>query len=244
MIYIETLNEYLSANNIEIKNNYFKSFKSYEEKDILNQINLINEVDRILTRYSSIGYTRLYSTIGKRIENYKVYLRRLKIDLEYRESIENLNEVDLFLLNEGENILKQGWESIKLLKDVDYIELIKRSMNLGEICLGKTDESNLRKNKAIEIGKTKNISYNIIEEDIYIYLKKLKRRNKNLKIEYYLDEFINLSKLGKDSREYIKILLSFPTDTLKHWLRYKEGKKDMAFEEYLTNIKKAFEYER
>lgn len=243
LVNIETLNEYLLKNNVVVKNNYFKSFKPINDKDILAQINLISEIDKILTSYSLIGYTRLYSVIGKRIENFKVQLRRLSFDLKYREGKKDINVADEFILNNGSKILKRGWEVIGLLNNIDYLSIINRSMNLNEICLGKTDESNLRKNEIIEIGKMKNVSYNIIEEDIYVYLKKLKLKNKKLEVQSYIEEFININNLKSNSSDYIKILLLFPSDTLKQWLKYKGNKRNLSVEEYLTNIKNAFEYE-
>lgn len=151
--------------------------------------------------------------------------------------------MDLFLLDKGEDILKQGCNSLNLLKDIDYINIIKRSMNSNEICLGRTDESNLRKDSIIEIGKLKNAAYNLIEEDVYSYLKKLRRRNRNLKLEYYIDEFVKINNLNSDSRDYIIMLLSIPSDTLKQWIRYKEGKKKNSPDQYLKVIERTLEYE-
>ncbi len=243
MINIETLNEYLLKNKIIVKESYFKSSKSIKDEDILNQLRLISEVDKILTSYSSIGYTRLYSVIGKKIENFKVQLRRLSIDLSYRQKKKDINETDIFLINKGNDILKKGWKVLELLKEVDYISIINRSMNKNEICLGKTDESNLRKNGFIEIGKLKNVCYNVIEEDVYVYLKKLKLKNKSLNVDYYIDEFIKINNLKVNSKDYIKVLLLFPSAAVKQWSKYKDNKKNLSSEEYLFNIKKAFEYE-
>ena len=203
----------------------------------------MSDVDRILTSYSLIGYTRLYSVIGKRIENFKVQLRKLDIDLKSREKKKVANETDIFICNNGNEVLQRGWEVLGFLKDIDCRSIINRSMDLNEICLGKTDESNLRKSDTVEIGKLKNAGYNLIEEDIYVYLKKLKLRNKNMKVEQYIDKFVQINNLNEDSKEYIKILLLFPSATIKQWSKYKENKKNLLPEEHLSNIKKAFEYE-
>ena len=243
MVHIETLNEYLLKNNIIVKEGYFKSLKPINNKEIFNQIELMSDVDSILTSYSLIGYTRLYSVIGKRVENFKVQLRKLDIDLKSREKKEVVNETDIFICNKGNEILQRGWEVLGFLKDIDYCSIINRSMALNEICLGKTDESNLRKNDAVEIGKLKNAGYNLIEEDIYVYLKKLKLRNKEMKVEHYIDKFVQINNLNGDSKEYIKILLLFPSATIKQWSKYKENKKNLSPEEHLSSIKKAFEYE-
>ena len=111
LITIETLNEYLLKNKIIVKEKYFKSSKCINDEDIINQLRLISEVDRILTSYALIGYTRLYSVIGKRIESFKVQLRKLSVDLAYKEKKKDINETDMFLINTGEDILKKGWET-------------------------------------------------------------------------------------------------------------------------------------
>ena len=155
-----------------------------------------------------------------------------------------LNEIDNFLIANGEEIINQGYRALKKLNNINFIEIIKRSMNRGEICLGRTDEGNLRKSSSIEIGKIKNISYNLIEEDAYNYLKKIKRKDKTIDVKNYIDEFVSINKLDKNSYEYINILLNIPSDTMKQWIRYKEGRKKYTLDEQLKILLKTLEYEK
>ena len=76
-----------------------------------------------------------------------------------------------------------------------------------------------------------------------MYLKKLKLKNKSLNVDYYIDEFIKINNLKVNSKDYIKVLLLFPSAAVKQWSKYKDNKKNLSSEEYLFNIKKAFEYE-
>ena len=227
-----------------VKGDYFKSTRHIDNSEIFNQIKLISELDQILTDYSKIAYTRINSTIGKRVENYKVELRKLKVDLEYRQSKIDINEVDNFLITNGQHIINQGYESLKKLDDIDYIGIIRRSMDKEEICLGRTDESNLKKSSVIEVGKIKNVSYNLIEEDAYSYLKKIQRRDRSLNLENYIEEFIKINKLNKDSSAYINILLNIPSDTMKQWMRYKEGKRKYTLDDQLKIFVRTLEYEK
>lgn len=151
--------------------------------------------------------------------------------------------MDEFLLEYGEDLIKKGEFRISLLKDINYIGIIQRSMKKNEICLGRADESNLRVFERLEIGSIKGVSYNLLEEDMYSYLRRLRRRNSDLDLRKFIEEFVSLSYLNKDSIEYIKILLSIPNDTFKQWQRYRQNKKDITAEEYLENIRGTLAYE-
>ena len=115
--------------------------------------------------------TRIDSTIGKKIENIKVEIKRSREDIKYRYNKSQKNICDNFLLQYGEVIISRAEEAINFLGYIDYLSLIERSMKKNEICLGRIDEVNLRVMENIEIATVKNISYNLVEEDIYEYLR-------------------------------------------------------------------------
>jgi hypothetical protein len=196
-----------------------------------------------LRGYNCNGSYRINSTIGKRVEGMKVYISRLKRDLESRGEKSFLNSMDRFLLNKGENIIKQGKEALDGIKEIDYLGLIRRSMKKNEMCLGRVDEENIKKSNKIEIGTIKNISYNLIEEDIYEYLKKIRRRTKIFNEDLCIKNYTIEEKLQNSSREYIKLLLEIPYDSLRHWYRYAQGKRIMAPEDYLLSIEESLKYE-
>lgn len=50
-------------------------------------------------------------------------------------------------------------------------------------------------------------------------------------------------KLQNSSKEYIKLLLEIPYDSLRQWYRYAQGKRIMAPEDYLGNIEESLKYE-
>ena len=116
-------------------------------------------------------------------------------------------------------------------------------MERNEISLGKVDESNLIFTNQTEIGVLDKVSYNIIEEDIVEYLRKVRRKNNNLDFEEIIKKYIKLSELDSNSEEYLKILLSIPYDFLKDWYKYKYKKKSITLDEELENLKKTFIYE-
>ena len=97
--------------------------------------------------------------------------KRLNKDIALRENIKDTNCMDLFILENGEKLLNRVDKAIEDLKEIDYLGIIKRSMKKNEICLGRVDEGNLRVVEAIEVGSLKGATYNLVEEDIYNYLK-------------------------------------------------------------------------
>ena len=218
-------------NDIVVTEEYFIGYRGVTEEDISCQFIVIQSVHKVLAGYYCSGLTRINSSIGKRVESIKVMQKRLNKDIALRGDIKEINCMDLFILENGEKLLNRVGKAIEDLNQIDYLGIIKRSMKKNEICLGRVDEGNLRIVETIEVGSLKGATYNLVEEDIYNYLKRIKRRNKRL------------SHLNKHSKDYISILLSIPYDSLKQWYRYKYNKKNLLPEEYLKNIKASMEYE-
>ena len=225
-------------NDIVVTEEYFRGYRGVTEEDISCQFIVIQSVHKVLAGYYCSGLTRINSSIGK-----KVMQKRLNKDIALRGDIKEINCMDLFILENGEKLLNRVGKAIEDLNQIDYLGIIKRSMKKNEICLGRVDEGNLRIVETIEVGSLKGATYNLVEEDIYNYLKRIKRRNKKGDLDKYIDEYIRLSHLNKHSKDYISILLSIPYDSLKQWYRYKYNKKNLLPEEYLKNIKASMEYE-
>lgn len=237
-----TLEQYLIEKDIAISNTSFRWSGELTDDRVLEQIILIIAVQNTLEGYYGKA-TRINSSIGKKVESIKVDLKRLSRDLYKLDEKKDKSSMDEFLLLYGEGLIKRGEVVISYLSDIDYIGLIKRSMKKNEICLGRVDESNLRVFERLEIGSIKGISYNLVEEDIYGYIKKIRRRNNDLDLKKFIDEFVSLSYLDRDSIEYIKILLSIPYDSLKYWQKYRQNKRELTPEDYLKNIREAMAYE-
>lgn len=224
-------------------NNLFRTNKSYEKEEVIKQIIAGNAVHNILMKYQMNNLTRIDSTIGKKIENIKVEIKRSREDIKYRYNKSQKNICDNFLLQYGEVIISRAEEAINFLGYIDYLSLIERSMKKNEICLGRIDEVNLRVMENIEIATVKNISYNLVEEDIYEYLRRIKRKSNEFNFIEVINEYINIANLNNESKNYIEILLCIPYDSLRQWRKYRYDKKNLSEVEYLNNIKRAFNYE-
>jgi len=259
-------NEYLNIRGITIMEQYFSYDKNIYKKDITTQINLIVELHKTLIGCNFNELSRIKSTIGKEVESYKVQIKKLQSHYDYIISKACTNEVEKLILSNGKIMLKQAKEALNYIYEHDYFGVIKRSMNREEICLGKVDSSNLRKVEGkIEIGIIKGMAYNLVEEDLYSYIKKLQRKQVNIDEEELIKIFVHGSHLSFNSFDYLRGLCSYPKDFFKLWERYMDStkkkinpiyneidrphvkyrgnKKDKTNEEILLNLEKSLVYE-
>lgn len=238
-----TIEEYLLQRDIIVVNRNFKEEVTLNKENIMEHIDLIVYIHKVLEGYSDSG-TVLHSTIGRKIEWIKVVNKKLERQLLLIENKKEKNSMEEFLLEYGEKILDKSKGEIGKIEKSNYLELIKRSMVKNEICIGKVDESNIRRGKSIEIGTLKAASYNLIEEDLYEYLRKIRRKNENINLDEMITYFVSKSNLDERSIEYIKSLITIPLGTLKIWNRYRINKKGLQVEEYLKDIKQSSRSEK
>lgn len=218
--------EWLNIKGITIIGQRFSYDRNISKNDIISQINLIVELHKNLLGCSFNGLNRIKSTIGKEIESYKVQIRRLQKHYDYIFNKACTSEIENFILSNGKIMLTQAVSALNYIDEHDYFGIIRRSMNRSEICLGKVDKNNLRRNKdKIEIGTVKAMTYNLVEEDLYNYIKRLQRKELDIDEEELLKAFVYESHLSYNSIDYLKGLLSYPKDFLKVWERYRNSKK-------------------
>ena len=248
------IKEYLSEKRITIIGEYFHHDKNITHKDIVSQINLMVELHKILVGCCFNGLSGIKSTIGKEIEDYKVQIKKLERYYYHMINQSCSNDVDRFILANGKTMLKKAKEAVNYIYEHDYFGVIKRSMNREELCLGKVQPNNLRRNEdKIEIGMIKDMTYNLVEEDLYNYIKKLQRSEVNMQEEDLIKVFIYESHLSFSSFDYLRGICSYPRDFLKAWMKYMEiknerntskiNRKNKTNEELLLELEKSLKYE-
>lgn len=236
--------EWLNIKGITIIGQHFSYDRNISKNDIISQINLIVELQKALLGCSFNELNRIKSTIGKEVESYKVQIRRLQKHYDYIFNRTCTNEIENFILSNGKIMLTQAVNALNYIDEHDYFGVIRRSMNRSEICLGKVDKNNLRRNKnKIEIGTVKAMTYNLVEEDLYNYIKRLQRKELDIDEEELLKVFVYGSHLSYNSIDYLKGLLSYPKDFLKVWERYRNSKKGRITSMYHTLNISSMEYE-
>ncbi|WP_244833718.1 spore coat protein [Clostridium sp. BJN0001] len=234
----------LKCAGIEISDNPFQKVSDIDEEFIYRQIDLITSFHKKAKSCSFDSIDGLQSVIGKEIERYKMQLKKLEryYNNIYSNPIKNC--VDIYLISEGMNMLNQGNEAIRYIYNNGYLDIIKRSMNRNEICLVKCDETNLVKDgEKLVIYYLKSICYNLVEEDLLGYIKRLQKRGYKGDIEDLIKYFAFKSHLSFDTIKYLKGMMFYPKEFLKQWERYSDNKSRKTFDETLKKLKKAAAYE-
>ena len=239
-----SINEYLESKGIIVVGNYFSHNKDFNKKLYENQISIMVELHKLLINCKFNNLSRFGSSIGRELEEFKVQLK--KIERDYKEIFDkdSKNDIEKLFMSEGKRMICQGNQAIDYIYNNGYLEIIERSMNREEICIGRTDNGNLRKvDGKFEIGVIKGMSYNLVEEDLYKYIKRIQKKDIRIDENDLIRFFVHQSHLSLNSINYLKGLCSYPRDFFKTWERYKENKKNRSEDEFLDLLSKSLKYE-
>lgn len=232
--------EYLSSRSIIISD---EKFKDNAEVSVSDQIQLISDAHKRLLDGKEAIIPRIQSVIGREFEGYKVDIKKNKNYINKIINNKSTNYIEDYLIDEGSRIIKKAQETLSLLDLEIYFSIIKRSMKRYEICLGRVDESSLKrdKNEIIYIISNKYIVYDLLESDCYNYIKKIKRRKKGYGINNIIDEFVNKSALDQGSIKYLRILSIYPNESMKILNKCRNGRIDITNEDVVSKFRNAKE---
>lgn len=232
---------YLSNNNIIVDENLTRK-NDRSSIDISNQIDLIVMIQSRLMNNGITIIPRINSTIGKDVENFRVQIKKVEKGLKSINSNNKKSDLDLYILEKANIALNRAKKSFDTMDNEIYFELIRRSMNNYEMCLGRVDEGNLKieENEVLKIRTVKYISYNLIEHDLFNYIKRVKRKKFNIQVEEVIDEFVYKSSLSEKSKNYLTALCNYPFETMKLIYKYRYY-DDNDYDEWTKKIKAAIE---
>lgn len=225
-----------------VKVDRFNSEIKYEDITIpmiRDQVHVISEFHIRTLGYTGRMNRRLDNNIGKVVEQYKIHIKRLDRDLKRLKNSNGYSEFEKILSEVGEEYLIRAKKSIKNVYKNNYINLILRSMDRVEMCLGNTYFNNLREGEKIEVIDTGDCCYNMVETDLVYFLSKIKRHGMNVDFNELVMEFCELQSLGSDSLEFILSMLSYPYEFMKCCNRYRDKSKNWTEEEYVLRLNKA-----
>ncbi|OFI06170.1 spore coat protein S [Clostridium acetireducens DSM 10703] len=241
-IYQSSFKDYLKCNEIQIVDN-FKYINNITEDSVYNQLSTIKQFHVISTKYANYNKNIFKSSIGKIVENNKVSLKKVKRFLKNIKYPKN--DFEEFLLSISDEYISKAEICINEIYNSKYINLIKRSMNRNELCLGNTYFNNLRNYKgAIQITNLNKCSYNMVEIDCYYLLNKLRKKGFKFPWEKLADEFCNIENLSKYSSNFIIALMSYPYEFMKYCNRYRLNKKNWTSKKYMIKLKKSLDLEK
>ncbi|MBC8059042.1 MAG: spore coat protein [Clostridiaceae bacterium] len=193
-------------------------------------LKLISEFHREARGYKYPINKDIKNNLGKTIEEYKVEIKKTQKYLQ--------NHIEL-LTPEAEGFLKRAENSIKVAENSNYIELIKRSMSRGEICIGSNIPLNIGDTNEIMVINIEDCAYDMIEMDGVYYLSKLKRKEVALDFNKLIKIYCEDEGLGIDSENFMLALLSYPVEFFKCFEKYRLNKKLWGEDEFIKKIEKA-----
>lgn len=232
-----SLIKYVSSNGVnEVVN--------IEKKDTVNEhIKALVSFHKISKGYES-AFCRFPCCIGKVFENYKMMLRKYEKYLHEIRSLGPDNKFQNTILKYGDEYGERAQKSIEQVYASNYIELIKRSMKNGEICLGNTSLKNIgfKNENEIEIVSFQKCCNNMVEMDGVSYL--MRNNIKDLKAsKEIITLFCKEEGLEENSLKYMEALIRYPYLFIRCCIRYKEKPNKWSAEEYIMKLEKAMRKE-
>ena len=208
------------------------------EKEIINQLCIISEFHKKAMGYNDYIGHRLEDKRGRTIEQYKVYIKRVKRKINDIMHNSPQNDFEELLLGYGKDYLNRAEKSIKNMYDIGYLEIMKRSMDRNEICLGNTYFNSLRKIKFIEALNLEKCFYDLVEIDAATFFRKLMKKNLKLDYKKLVDKFCEFEDLDDRSNVFLQSLIAYPTEFMKCCNKYITSTKYMMYDNKL-NINKS-----
>ena len=226
---------------VEPQFQYGKEFdyNKLKEEEVRKQLELIFQFHKSMIGLNSYMIKRLENKTGKTVEEYKVNIRKLKRQIKTIELKSPNNEYEELLLKQGNHYIVRAQRCIDEINKCNYINLITRSMNNNEVCLGNTDFENLGYLNKIVIKQIENCCFNMVEMDCWYLLSRLKRKGKEFNWHSLVNYFCKEHSIGLDSEGFILALMSYPYEFMKCCTRYRENKKTWNAEKYKRNLEKA-----
>lgn len=231
--------DYLKSFNVLIKENINNVTKEIDDELAINQIKLISDFSKISSSYNGIERKFFVNKTGVFIEEMKILVKKYKRYLKSIAEKEDISIVEAYILKQGEELLVRSENSVLGIKFNEYLKILNRTMERGEICLGNCYFNNISKlDGEIQIVSLKNMSLNFLEMDVLEFLRKLKRKNINIDFHKVIYEFCNYNSFGYESEVILKAMIAFPYDYLKLVNNYRIGKKNLSEEEFIEKLKK------
>lgn len=204
------------------------------EELIIEQFHVINKFHKILRDYRGYDIKNIDNKTGRLVEKYKMEIRLGK---RYIRSTKGNNISDDF----NDMLLKyiERSEECVLQASRNYVDLIKRSMKSGEICLEDCYFDNVYENEHLFIRDASSICFDMIEIDGINLIDRIKVIKDEFDWEKLIHEYACIEKLNACSEEFMKALISYPSEVMKWFRRYVKDEEKFPKDYYLKKIKKA-----
>jgi hypothetical protein len=213
--------------------------KDIDAVRIYNQLKVINEFHNRTLGYTGYMNKRLNNNLGRTIEQYKMYIKWLKRDLEEIKISYDKSEFKRIVGEVGKGYLEKAKKCIENIYENNYLCLLKRSMSRNEVCLKNISFNNLRMvQDTIEVINLDGCCYNMVEMDAVGLLKRLRRKSVDIDTYDVISNYCNISHLDKDSLEFMLSILNYPYEFMKCCNKYRYRINSLPEKVYIDELKK------
>lgn len=199
----EKLELFLKKNNIEVlpRKEIEREKRELRFYDPVEYLNTLSEIHKEFLKEENRIKFKFRNEVWKQVQIFKLWSRRV-------ERLEESNK----LINKA---LDASKKSLECIYNINYKELIRRAMEREEVCIGRIYYEVKNGEKRIFIKNTEDIKFNMVEEDYYNYLKKIRGNYKD-ELKDLLLEVVEKESLDFKSYVYINSLIQYPYNSMRY----------------------------
>lgn len=235
---LEKLNAYLNAKDVlVIENTIYNRHKHkhcFEMDEIVNYFQLLSMFHKKIMGYNG----DLLRVTGKEIENYKDDIRKLKFIKKNINIKDCCDEMDIYYLNQCEKYISKGEKYISIMYNSGFREILERSLERREICIGGIDNIGLKKDKKIQITNINGCCYDFFEMDAIRFLNKLKKHKSLVELSFAVDQYCTFEGFDNNSYGFIIAAMNFPYKIIHQLTKYYKDKGDKFLKQKFFNVMK------
>ncbi|ENK1244041.1 spore coat protein CotS [Clostridium sporogenes] len=244
---ITDISHYLESKDINVIEEFkddFRDLNNLSEEAVIKQLKAVS-----LFHKNTLGnknYIRggIKNKTGSIVEKYKLDLKKINKYIKVLKDKKSSNtDFEKLILEYMPDYTDRAEKVIENIYKNGYINLVWRSMERKEICLGKTYFNNIRYNKGIEVIDISKCSYDMIEMDCIELLYKVNKKNASLSIEKLCESFCEFENLNNESYKFILYMLSYPYSLIKCCMKYMKEKDLKKEKHYMDRFNKAMNFE-
>jgi CotS family spore coat protein len=159
---------------------------------------------------------------GRTMEKYRNLTVKIEKFSDYLQRKEKLTTFEQCTKEYVPILLKRAKASMKILRSMNYIKALENSMKRKEICINEISKNTgVISNNKLVITKIFDLGYNMVEEDLACLIKKLIEETGDKQMfEVIVNKYCEFRPLEEASKDIIKALVSYPSDSIKVISKY------------------------
>lgn len=217
-----------------------RKFKLINKKNIEVMTNLLALFHNAAEGFIQPPGIKVNVSWGKRIEKCRVLLMHLE-KYALKIKADRNNSFEEYTYKFVDYLIRRAKNSMSILSSNDYLEVLEESMKKREVCINSISNNTALVNGGnIIISRIFDMGYNMIEEDVASFIKKviIETSNKNF-LESIVEEYSLNRYIDEKSKRIIIALVNYPYDSIRtigRYIKYPEDSEILLkkFKEYIA----------